>query len=141
MHAVPRAEQEPLVQMAPLQVSVPQHCDEVEQEPPLSVQPLRPVQTPLEQVMAPQHCEEDEQRVPAPWQEPSLQTLLALHSKVPQQSPLVLQVWFVDWQGPVAGPPGMEFGSTPPPQAANAKTAHIRADQARTRDRGGIFIV
>lgn len=80
------------MQMAPLQLSAPQHCDEVEQEPPLLVQPLRPVQTPLEQVKEPQHCEEDEQRVPALWQAPPLQTLLALQSKVPQQSPLVLQV-------------------------------------------------
>lgn len=80
------------MQMAPLQLSAPQHCDEVEQEPPLLVQPLRPVQTPPVQVSVLQQSLEDAQRVPALWQAPPLQTLLELHSKVPQQSPLVLQV-------------------------------------------------
>lgn len=92
MHATPCPVQEPFVQMAPLQVRVPQHCDEDEHEPPLSVQPLRPVQTPPVQVSVLQQSLEDAQRVPALWQAPPVQTLLALQSKVPQQSPLVLQV-------------------------------------------------
>jgi hypothetical protein len=101
VHAVPWLEQEPLPHTAPLQVSVPQHCDEVEHDPPVSTQPLSPVQVPPEQVKEPQHWELLEHRVPALWQEPELQTLFALHSKVPQQSPLVLQVWLLFWQGPV----------------------------------------
>lgn len=141
VHAVPRAEQEPLVQMAPLQVSVPQHCDEVLHEPPLLTQALAPVHTPPEQVMVPQHWLDDVQRVPAFWQEPPLQTLFELQVSVPQQSPLVLQTMFTSWQGPVWEPPGIELGSTPLGQAHRHRAEPSRNDQARTRERGVIFIV
>lgn len=92
LQAVPRDEQEPSVHTEPLQVSVPQHCEEEPHAPPLSVQALRPVQTPLEHVRLPQQSAPLEQRVPADWQEPPLQTLLPLQVSTPQQSPLVLQV-------------------------------------------------
>ena len=124
----------------PLQLSVPQHWDDDEQEPPLSVQPLRPVQVPPEHVSVPQQSEPFVHFVPALWQAPLLQTLLVLQRRVPQQSPLVLQTLLLSWQGPVCEPPGMELVSTPPlpPQAPSAITEHSKAEKARTW-RGGSF--
>ena len=55
------------------------------------MQPPPPVQVPLVQLIVLQHCEELVQKVPALWQPPPLQTLLALQVSTPQQSPL-------DWQ-------------------------------------------
>jgi hypothetical protein len=92
VQAVPWPEQDtPSEQIAPLHVSDPQHCELVEQAPPVFTQPLSPVHVPPEHVSVPQQSELLEHLVPWPWQEPPLQTLLLLQSKVPQQSPLVLQ--------------------------------------------------
>jgi hypothetical protein len=71
---------------------VPQHCADDWQEPPLSTQPLAPVQVPWSQVKVPQQSLLLTQEVPAPWQTPSVQTLFVLQVRTPQQSPLVLQV-------------------------------------------------
>ena len=141
MQAVPRLEHEPLEQTAPLQVKVPQHCDDDEHEPPEAVQALTPVQTPAEQLMLPQQSALCEQRVPDDWQEPPLQTLLPLQVSTPQQSPLVLQTWLADWQDPVWSPPGMLFTSTPLGQPQSAKAEASRTDQPRTRGNGGMAIV
>lgn len=65
MQRTPWPEQEPLPQVAPSQVSVPQHCVDDEQEPPELTQPLAPTQTPPEQVIAPQQSELRMQSVPA----------------------------------------------------------------------------
>ena len=91
VQATPWPEQPPLVQIAPLQVRVPQHWGDDVQEPPLFTQPLLPTQTPPEQVRVPQHCDDAVQNVPAPWQPPSVQILLALQVSVSQQSELLPQ--------------------------------------------------
>lgn len=93
--------QPPLVHWPAVQVREPQHWLEVVQPPPWLLQVV-PEHTPPEQVSVPQHSEEAEQRVPGPWQDPPEQTLLALQSKVPQQSADELQRWFEVWQEPVA---------------------------------------
>jgi hypothetical protein len=138
LHAVPCDEQDPFEQTDPLHVSVPQHCEDEEHDPPLLVHALDPVQTPLVQLMLPQQSTLCAQRVPAAWQDPPPQTLLALHVRVPQQSPLLPQTWLLDWHGPVCGPPGMVFTSTPFGHAQSASAEQSRTDQARTRDRGGM---
>lgn len=117
----------PLEQTPPAQVAVPQHCEELVQEAPTPLQlEVPPMHTPPEQVEVPQHSEELAQRVPLPWQEPPLQTLLALQVSTPQQSPLDAQRWFCCWQGPVRL--GSVGGSLPPPpQARVMETLMIRA--------------
>jgi hypothetical protein len=111
----------------------PQHCEEAEHEPPALTQPPAPRQTPPVHVNVPQQSALRAQRVPALWHEPELQTLFALQSKVPQQSPLEPHVWLLLWQAPTCGPPGMEFGSTPPVQAASARTPNTNARPTRER--------
>lgn len=85
------AQERPLEQVPLLHVSELQHWDDVEQAPPDATQPEAPTQTPPEQAIVPQQSELWEQGVPAPWQTPAVQTLFVLHSRVPQQSPLVPQ--------------------------------------------------
>lgn len=81
-----------------------QHWLDAEQPAPL--RPQTPSEhTPPEQVRVPQHSEELAQRVPELWQEPPLQTLLALQSIVPQQSALDEQRWSAPWQETTPSPP------------------------------------
>ena len=65
MQRAPWPEQEPSPQVAPLQLSAPQHWDDDEQEPPELTQPLAPTQTAPVQVSVPQQSEFDAQIVPA----------------------------------------------------------------------------
>lgn len=135
VQAEPEPVQPPLEQTPPEQVSEPQHCPEEVQPPPSVRQVPEPPQTPPEQVKVPQHWEEAVQRVPWPWQTPLEQTLLALHSRVPQQSAEELQTWLEVEQEPVApsSMTGLSEDDGLQAVAASAAAARPRSRILRTK--------
>lgn len=77
------------------------------------------------------------QRVPWPWQTPPEQTLLALQSRVPQQSAEEEQRWLFDWQEPVA-PSSMTGSSSLGWLQAVAASVAAANNTSRARRMGGV---